>query len=176
MSRRGGFDQRLPLPVGGRSPIRRYRRFWFAAGRDRLRLVVLTVGVIAAVLGGVFGTRQPTVAVEMTGQYYEIGSISLTTRGDGVYAGADGAVVIEQGRGETVAGGSTTLHGVPMKGSCTMPSSGDGEKCRFDLGGRSLRATDTRTATGWHRRYQDGRTVDIALPGDAVPVPFAIGR
>lgn len=176
MSRRAGFDQRLPIPVGGRSPIRRYRRFWFATGRDRLRLAVLAVGILAAVLGGVFGTRPPVVAVEMTDEYYQIGSTSLATQGDGVYAGTGGAVVIEPGPDTTLAGGSTSLHGVPMRGSCTMQTSGSREDCEFKLGDQALRATDTRTSTGWHRRYQDGQTVDMALPNGPVPVPFAIGR
>lgn len=176
MSRRGGFDQRLPLPVGGRSPIRRYRRFWFATGRDRLRLAVLAVGVVAAALGGVFGTRPPVVAVAMTSQYYQVGSISLPTQGEGVYAGPGGAVVIEAGPQATLAGGSTSLHGVPMKGSCTMDANGQREDCQFHLGDRALQATDTRTTTGWHRRYQDGQTVDMALPNGSVPVPFAVGR
>jgi hypothetical protein len=176
MSRRGGFDQRLPLPVGGRNPTRRYRRFWLATGRDRLRLAVLAVGVLAAVLGGLLGARPPELAIEQTVGYYRIGSVTLPSQGDGVYSGPDGAVVVQKGPAETLAGGSTSLRGVPMKGSCTMEADGKSERCVFTSGTHTLRATDSRTSTGWHRRYDDGQTVDMALPSGPVPVPFPIGR
>jgi hypothetical protein len=43
--------------------------------------------------------------------------------------------------------------------------------------GQALTATDTRISDGWHRRYDDGRTVTIRLSGEPdLPVPFAIGR
>jgi hypothetical protein len=36
---------------------------------------------------------------------------------------------------------------------------------------------DTWTGGGWHRRYDDGRTADIAVAGgEPVPVPLAVGR
>lgn len=176
MSRRGGFDQRLPLPVGGSNPIRRYRRFWFATGRDRLRLAVLAVGVLAAALGGLLGARPPEVAIELNAGYYRIGSITLPSQGDGVYSGPGGAVVIQKGPAATVAGGSTSLRGAPTKASCTMEADGKSERCVFALGNHTFQATDTRTSTGWHRRYDDGQTVDMALPSGPVPVPFPIGR
>jgi hypothetical protein len=176
MGQGGRFDQRLPLPVGGRNPIRRYRRLWFAAGRDRLRLAVLGVGVIAAALGGYFGTRPPLIEVAMTDQYYQVGSITLPSRGKDTYQGPEGAVVVEVGKKTTTAGAATNLHGVPMRGSCTMRTDGSSEHCQFRLGDQVLTATDTRTSAGWHRRYQDGQTVDLGLPAGPVPVPFAIGR
>lgn len=170
------YDQRLPIPIGGKDPIRRYRRAWFVRGRDRLRLLLLALGVAAAVSGGLVGARPPVVSVRADSNAYTLGNVSLPAQGGGVYGGSQGAVVIENRLGSLSAGGATTLHGMQMRGSCALDFDRRGELCRFQLGDRSLLAQDTRTQDGWHRRYQDGQQVDIALPDGTVPVPFALGR
>lgn len=171
------YDQRLPLPIGGQDPTRRYRRPWFASSRDRNRVLLLTAAVTLTVAGGLLGARQPVVSVELGKGAYTIGSIDLPAQGGGVYAGPQGAVVIDQSSAGTVrAGGSTMLHGVPAQGTCTVPAGGRSEHCSFSLGGRGLAADDARTAGGWHRIYSDGQAVDIALPAGTVPVPFPLGR
>jgi hypothetical protein len=171
------YEQRLPLPIGGRDPFRRYGRLWFASGRDRLRALLLTMGVCAAVAGGIVGSQTPAVAVRADANAYSLGSIHLPAQSPGVYAGAEGAVVIDRSQpGVVQAGGSTNLHGVPMQGACALDVNGRTESCLFVLGRQTLRADDTRTSGGWRRRYQDGQQVDISLPAGTVPVPFALGR
>lgn len=170
------YDQRLPLPPLAPTPLRRYGRFWSASGRDRIRVLFLLAGVAAAVAGGLLGTRQPVVSVQLDSQYYRLGSISLPQQGEGVYAGPEAAIVIQQSPAEVDAGGSTSLHGAPTRGGCAMAPDGHDEQCRFQIGDRTLQAADTRTAGGWHRHYGDGQTVDIDLPKGPVPVPFPIGR
>jgi hypothetical protein len=170
------YDQRLPLPPLGPTPMRRYRRFWFASGRDRIRVLLLALGVAAAVAGGLLGVRQPVVNVQLDAQYYRVGSITLPEQGDGVYAGPEGAIVIQQSDVAVSAGGSTSLRGAPTRGSCVMAGDGRREHCQFQIGDRAVGADDTRTTGGWRRRYQDGQTIDIGLPRGPVPVPFPIGR
>ena len=171
------YDQRLPLPIGGQDPTRRYRRPWFASPRDRNRVLVLVAAVALTVAGGLLGAHQPVVTVELRPGMYTIGSIHLAAQGGGVYAGTQGAVVIDESpAGSVRAGGSTMLHGAPTQGSCTVASGGRTEHCDFSLDGRALHADDARTTGGWHRVYSDGQTVDIALPSGTVPVPFPLGR
>jgi hypothetical protein len=166
------YDQRLPLPLGDRNPIRRYGRLWFVSGRDRFRALLLAVGVTAAVSGGLLGARTPEVSVTANNEAYSLGTIRLPAQGNGIYSGPQGAVVIQEQR----AGASTTLHGLTVLGTCTLDPNGRSESCYFQLGNQALRATDQRTPTGWHRRYQDGQELDIALPNGTVPVPFPLGR
>jgi hypothetical protein len=171
------YEQRLPLPIGGRDPFRRYGRLWFVSGRDRLRILLLTAGVIAAAAGGLVGSQTPAVAVSADNNAYSLGSIHLPAQSPGIYAGPEGAVVIEQPQpGVIQAGGSTNLHGVPMLGTCAVDPGDRTESCLFSIAGQTLRADDIRTNNGWRRRYQDGQEVDISLPAGTVPVPFALGR
>jgi hypothetical protein len=113
----------------------------------------------------------------MSAAGYEIGGNRLLSRGPGIYEGPGGVLVVASSPGSSRAAASTTLNGTHMTGRCTLPPPGNRESCQFDLGGQRLAAVDTRTASGWHRRYDDGQTVEIDFPGRAaVPVPFAVGR
>jgi hypothetical protein len=137
---------------------------------------VLLLGVAAAVVGAMLGMRQPTVAVRMSVDSYDVGTVSLPVEGDGIYASSAGAIVISQTGQVVNAGGATVYRGQTAIGACSVAADGKSEACRFRLGGQSLTAEDVRTATGWRRRYQDGSTVDIALPAGTAPVPFPLGR
>jgi hypothetical protein len=170
------YDQRLPLPLGGRDPARSQRRPWYAEGRGRLRAVVLLLAVAASVGGALLSMRQPTLSVRMTVYSYDIGNVSLPVEGDGIYASSAGAIVISQTGAVVDAGGATVYRGQTALGACSMAADEKSETCRFRLGNQTLTAEDVRTATGWRRRYQDGSVVDIALPAGTAPVPFPLGR
>jgi hypothetical protein len=164
--------QRLPLPVGSPHPVRRPLR---AAGRgSRLaRGAAALAGLLAAAGGAALAATPPTVTVGMDAGAYRVGEVTLPARGGGVYAGPDGAVVVDGPR----AAGATRLRGVRMLGSCRLAADARGERCTFDLGGRQLTAVDRLDGGGWDRRYGDGATVRISLSGGRpVPVPIALGR
>ncbi|MGH7881869.1 MAG: hypothetical protein ACREN8_03035, partial [Candidatus Dormibacteraceae bacterium] len=132
--------------------------------------------VASAVGGGVLGSIQPPVNVQIDSQGYHIGAILLPPQGIGTYAGEAGAVVIEPTSGQIVAGGSTKLHGENMLGRCLLAEDRKSESCRFQLGTELFSAQDSAQPGVWKRRYEDGQTVEIRLPGGITPVPIAIGR
>jgi hypothetical protein len=169
------------LPIGSAtSPhaVRLRRRLPRAPGwATRWHALLALAGVGAALLGALFALSPPSVGVSMSDDRYEIAGNRLSASGPGVYEGPGGVLVVAAAGGTTRAAASTTLNGVHMAGRCTLAPGGDHETCDFTLGGQALTAVDTRTADGWHRRYDDGRAVDIVFSGRTpVPVPFAVGR
>jgi hypothetical protein len=131
------------------------------------------VGLAAAATGGLLGATPAIPTVGMDAGAYRVGDVALPARGGGVYAGPEGAVVI-QGQ---VAAASTRLRGVTALGSCRLAADGRSERCTFVLGGRRLTAEDRLDGGGWDRRYGDGETVRITLSGGRpAPVPIALGR
>lgn len=168
----------LRIPLGGLSPnvVRRPRL------RRTLRMVLSwplvagIAGVVAAVTGGLLATAEPQVDVRLDAAGYRIDGQQLRPQGPGLYVSPGGAaLVIERRPQGTVAGASAVLDGRSMTGRCQ--TAGAGEACRFTVDGVALTATDERTDDGWHRRYSDGRTVNIRLTGEHdAPVPFAVGR
>jgi hypothetical protein len=164
--------QRLPLPVGSPHPVRRPAR---TVG-SRLRVggaATALLGLAAAAAGGLLGATPATVTVSMDAGAYRVGDVALPARGGGIYAGPEGAVVV-QGQ---AAAASTRLHGVTALGSCRLAADTRSERCTFVLGGHRLTAEDRLAAGGWDRRYEDGATARIALNGGRpVPVPIALGR
>lgn len=138
----------------------------------------MLAGVAAAAAGAVASATPGAITVRATSGAYEISGSRLTATAPGVYQGSGGAaLVIAHANGATRAGASAGLNGVHMTGSCTMPDGDRTERCLFTLNGRQLGAVDRWAGGGWHRRYDDGRTVDIAVAtATAVPVPFAVGR
>ena len=164
--------QRLPLPVGSPHPIRRPLRTPWSWARLGRTAVTLT-GLVAAAAGAVLGATPPTVTVGLDGGAYRVGDVTLPARGQGVYAGPEGAVVVRP----PLAAGSTRLRGVPALGSCRLDADGRGERCTFQLGGRALTAEDRLDRGGWDRRYGDGATTRIPLEGGRpAPVPIPLGR
>lgn len=171
--RAGQRDLRIPL--GGLSH--------HVVRRPRLRRTLLSWPLLAALAGGaaavagvLLATAEPQVDVGLDGSGYRIDGQRLLARGGGVYVGPGGAaLVIDQRPQGAAAGASAVLDGQPMTGRCEPAPAG--ETCRFTVGGRTLSATDERTADGWHRSYSDGRTVAIHLTGERdAPVPFPVGR
>jgi hypothetical protein len=164
--------QRLPLPVGSPHPIRRPLRA--AASWPRLgRTATAVIGLLAAAAGAALGATPPAITVGLDAAAYQAGDVILPARGDGVYAGPEGAVVVRP----PLAAASTRLRGVPALGSCRLSADRRGERCTFELGGRPLTAEDRLVGGGWDRRYGDGSTARIALSdGRPVPVPIPLGR
>ncbi len=108
---------------------------------------------------------------------YRLANVILTARGGGVYASAQGAVIIPQAVDGRRSSGSTRLNGRRMLGVCSLAPDSRSETCTFDLGGQTLIAVDRLRDRGWDRRYQDGQVVRIELDrGRPVPVPIAVGR
>ncbi|HSR21914.1 MAG TPA: hypothetical protein VLW53_00065 [Candidatus Eisenbacteria bacterium] len=164
--------QRLPLPLGGPHPVRRPARparSWRRLARSAAPLL----GLVAAAGGAALGATPPAVTAGVDAGAYRLGDIVLAARGDGVYAGPEGAVIVRP----PLAAGSTRLRGVPALGSCRLNADGRGERCIFELGGRTLTAEDRLANGGWERRYQDGVTIRIGLSGGRpAPVPIPLGR
>jgi hypothetical protein len=157
--------------VQRRPPLRRLLR-------PRLQALLTVAGIGAAAAGVVVSLGPGQVSVTMTPASYDIGGNTLVATSPGVFRGAGGAaLVVAHSGGETRAGASAVLNGVHTTGRCTVREEGGREVCDFTIGRSALSAVDTRTSSGWHRRYDDGRTVDIAFSGrQPVPVPFAVGR
>jgi hypothetical protein len=164
--------QRLPLPVGSPHPVRRPvrpTRSWRRLARSAGPLL----GLLAAAGGAALGAAPPVVTVGLDAGTYRVGDVVLAATDDGVYAGPEGAVVVRP----PLAAGSTRLRGVPALGSCRLDADGRGERCKFELGGRTLGAVDRLARGGWERHYQDGATVRIELAGGRpAPVPIPLGR
>ncbi|HET9052106.1 MAG TPA: hypothetical protein VFO60_10415 [Candidatus Dormibacteraeota bacterium] len=150
-------------------PRRLARRF------RRLGVVAMGVAAVGATSAGVaLALTAPATSVTADATQYRIGNSTLRAVGPGEYSG-DGTLVITQARGLTRAASSDTLHGLHAVGICDMSGDGRSELCLFDIGGRSVTAADDFANGGWHRRYADGQTVDIAAAA-GTPIPFAVGR
>ena len=169
-------EQRLPLPVGSSHPVRRAGRLFRGEGEQGRRLLAL-LGMAAAAVGALLTLLPAPVAAGLDGEGYHVGDATIERRGEGVYAGPAGAVVIaSDGRG-TRAGASTYIDGEHVVGSCQMTPEARAERCTFTVGRRTLRAEDRLSGGAWERRYDDGRTARIDLVGGRpVPVPFPLGR
>jgi hypothetical protein len=170
------------IPLGPVDRTHAVRRHW----RRRLRrqvpagldppLLLAAAGMALAGLGLWLSGAPPPVAVSMDAAAYTVGGARLEARSAGVYASSQGALVVRAQAGETRAAASATFNGEPMTGVCSWSSGAPQERCLFRRGGRTLEAVDQRTPAGWHRRYQDGREVDLQVRGGGtVPVPFPVG-
>jgi hypothetical protein len=156
--------------------LRRSPSAWLP--RVRLHVVLMLAGVLAAAAGAVVSAEPGSVTVRASADAYEIGGARLVATTPGVYQGPGGAaVVVVHANGATRAGASASLHGTHTTGSCTLADGARTETCQFTVAGVPFDAADTWTGTGWHRRYDDGRTADITVAGGVpVPVPLAVGR
>src|SRR5207253_6852997 len=91
-ARPGVSDQRLPLPIGSRHPVRRLRRAWNARMASRGRAALALFGVAAAGTGAYLGSVPPSITVGLDRAGYHVGAATYTARGGGVSAGAAGPV------------------------------------------------------------------------------------
>lgn len=149
----------------------------FRGGRSAQRTLLTFTGMVAALAGAVLTALPPTVAAGLDGGAYRVGDMRLESRGEGVFAGPAGALVLAQEAGEDRAGASTHVNGEHMVGGCRMPGGAQSERCWFQVGSRVLSAEDRLQDGGWERRYNDGARIRIELlKGRPVPVPFAVGR
>ena len=169
--------QNLPTgPVTGLEAVRLKRRPARRSGVGWHR-VPAVLGLLAAGTGVLLASTAEQVDVSVGAAEYEVAGHRLAATAPGVYEGSGAAVVIVRDAGATRAAASTDLNGVHMTGRCVLAEGAASESCVFNLGGRQLAAVDTQTRGGWHRRYADGRTVEIRTNGTRpVPVPFALGR
>ncbi|MDQ6747203.1 MAG: hypothetical protein M3010_03735 [Candidatus Dormibacteraeota bacterium] len=167
----------LPLPIGGEAPQGSSVRFWQQyTFRARLDRAAMLLGVLLAVGGAWLGAHPAPVAVSIDRAGYHLGGIVLPPVATGRYSG-DAAVAVRQDDGQLRASAAGKLRGVPMQGLCIYVVGSDTEQCIFVVGKHSFHAEDRAVGPRWHRRYDDGRTVDIRL-GDAAhptPVPLPVG-
>lgn len=172
------FDQNVPLgPVDRRHPARRHWLRRRRPQRPRLFDAALLSGLLGVALaaGGVYlVTLTPRVEVSVTATAYTIDGVTLAARGDGVYQGRAGVVVLG-GQGRALRGAaSSTVAGAPMVGRCRDAAAGT-ERCTFQIGRRLLRAIDIWHAGAWSRAYDDGRRVTLAVRQHRpVPVPVPV--
>lgn len=169
--------QNLPTgPLTGLETVRVRRKPRRRSGVGWLTIPAM-LGVLAAGTGALLAGTAEQVDVSAGTAAYEVAGHRLAATGPGVYEGSGAAVVIVRGAGVTRAAASTDLNGVHMTGRCLLAEGAVSESCVFSLGGRQLTAVDKETRAGWHRRYADGRTVEIRTIGTRpVPVPFALGH
>jgi hypothetical protein len=75
-----------------------------------------------------------------------------------------------------------TWNGLAVTGHCVMHVAGTSasDACEFTTGGGRLASVDNFDfgARVWHRHYQDGIDVTIAVPAgtELIPIPFPLGR
>jgi hypothetical protein len=171
-------SQNLPIGAVTSPHAVRLRRLPGRLPRVRLHVALTVAGALAAAAGAVVSAAPGPVTVRSSADTYEIGGARLTATAPGVYQGSGGAaLVLQHAGGVTRAGASAGLSGAHMTGACTLADGATTEACRFTLAGRQVNAVDTWTGSGWHRRYDDGRTVDLVVAGGRpVPVPIAVGR
>jgi hypothetical protein len=171
-------SQRLPIGAVTSPHAVRVRRAPRSPWRLRPHLLALLGGLAAAAAGAALLASPAPVAVRLGSAGYEIGGARLAPAGPGTYRGPGGAALLMvHAGGTTRAGASAVMNGSHVTGTCTLPDGAASEACRFTVAGRPLGATDTWTGAGWSRRYDDGRTVQIAVSGGRpLPVPFPVGR
>jgi hypothetical protein len=172
------MEQNVPLgPLDSRHAVRRHgRRRLRAPFSLRMPVLLVVAGLALAAAGVWLSVSPPQVEVSESASAYTIGRVRLGAEGAGTYAGPAGALVLRADGDTERAGASTTLNGRHMIGLCAWGRGAGWESCLFTLGDRTLTATDTRTPSGWHRRYDGGAQVDLIVRGGgAVLVPFAVG-
>jgi hypothetical protein len=175
-------NQRLPIPVGAKYAQRsRGRIFRIRSLHINRYFLLALIGLLGALAGALISTQPPAFPVSLTASGdLQIQGFTLThsraSNGDDVYQSQYGAMVVAQSGGQVRTGGSTTLNGRNMTGNCIYQTSTSTARCLFSIDSRSLTAIDTKTATGWDRRYDDGKAVKIDWPNPLFPLPFALGE
>lgn len=167
-------DQNVPLgPVDRRHASRSHRRPRHPALFDTT-LALGLLGVLLAGAGLGLGMLGPRVDVSVTAQAYRVGPVRLAARGDGVYQGGAGVVVLRDAGTALRGAASATTGGQPMTARC-QGRAGHTERCTFQIGDRTLHAVDTWRHTAWSRVYDGGRRVQLVMVrGAPAPVPIPV--
>jgi hypothetical protein len=139
-------------------------------------MLMVGAGLAAALAGTALSVIPATATVGLDAHGYRLGSLRLSPAGPGAYSSAQASLVINSAGPDTVAGVSSRVRGEPMTGRCVLEATRTREQCTFAVGSRTSSSVDFRTSSGWHRRYSNGRQVEITTEGsDAIPVPFPVG-
>jgi hypothetical protein len=101
-----------------------------------------------------------------------------------VFRGPAVLIISEQGATRVRATAVTDTAAGHVTGVCDMTLTSvmtAQETCRFTIGARTVTSADQLDASAgpvWHRRYDDGASLDISAPssGAVIPVPLPLGR
>jgi hypothetical protein len=162
------------LPIGETAPRGSAVHFWqqYAFGaRADLAFVLIGLGLAAA--GAWLGLHPAPVTIGTDRVGYHLGTVVLSEVAPGVYGG-DSAVVIREEDGQVRAAAAGKMRGEPMQGFCVHVAGTESEHCIFVVGRQSFHAVDRLDRGVWHRRYDNGRTVDIRLADSRHPTPVPI--
>jgi hypothetical protein len=181
--------QTLPVPLGGLSPARRQSSalaWWWR----RHQPTALTVIAIASIGVAVWVSTSPrSFSVVVRGGDVSVDGEILTpavqepANGVRVFTGRGSVAIGAASSGTTRSGAVMTWNGLAMTGQCVLHVTGANasEACEFTTeGGARVTSVDNFDfdARVWHRRYQDGMDVTIAVPAgtELIPIPFPLGR
>lgn len=147
--------------------------------RGRGALVVrgaaAALAVGAATAGALLLLSPAQVALTVTAAEYHVGGASLARVAPDGYSGQGALQLTTQADGTVLAAGDASVGGTHITGQCLEDADHRAERCVFDVGGAGLGALDTWSGHGWHRRYDDGRVIEVTS-STAAPVPFLVGR
>ena len=167
----------LPLPIGEEAPRGSEVRSWHQHSfRTRVDSAVLLLGLLLAAAGAWLGLHPSLVSVGVDRTGYRLGGVVLAPVAAGIYSG-DTAVVIYGSDREVRAAAAGRLGIRPMQGVCVYAVGANSEQCQFVVGTERFHARDEIHGGTWHRRYDNGRTVDLWLADRThpTPVPIPIG-
>lgn len=181
--------QTLPVPLGGLRPARRNPSTLLRQWRRHQPKVMIVTALVVGVCGVWLSVTPTTFTVAMTVAGVMVDGARLTPLqrqtpdGVEVFVGpASLAITRGRGDGTSRAGAVMSWGGVAATGQCVLVvlSTGASDACRFMIGASRLTAIDTYDARNrvWHRQYQDGLDVTIALPSGTplIPIPFPLGH
>ena len=145
-----------------------------AATRARLRArVVVAGGVAMAAVGAVLLVTAPGTSVYAQGSALHVGATTLhlaSQSGTGAIYTGDATYTLEVG-----AGGRVVVHATWPIAAGTASSSCVESTTTVTCTSGSLAWIDTFDAARglWHRRYGDGRGIDIRVPAGTTALPVA---
>jgi hypothetical protein len=109
-------------------------------------------------------------------------AVQEPANGTRVFTGRGSLAITTVSAGTTRAGAVMTWNGLAATGHCLLHRAGShaSEACEFTTGADRLTSVDTFdfAAMVWHRHYQDGIDVTIAVPAgtELIPIPLPLGR
>ena len=185
--------QHLPVPIGDLRPRRQARttsaavRLWRRRGSE----LVAAAGVALAVAAAVVTVTRPPLSVYLEGDTVHVAGLTLSHPANNggltfgrLYTGPATLLMVDRPDGVVIASAVTYLEGAMVTGVCTYgprTAAGVAEHCTLRLGGRAVTCVDTlhsQAHASWQRRCSDGQLLTVAVPtgGEAIPMPFPLGR